>query len=140
MLLPVVALAAVDYYLTVQVYGYGFAVSDYLVTWSWYAAAMVLGRILLSNTVNVPRVAAAAILGPTSFFLVSNYAVWAGAQHAGGMYPAGFSGLLSCLVAGLPFYGRDLISTGLVLTLAFGIPVVRRLMNDQDHAIGHSRL
>ena len=138
--LPVVALAAVDYYLTVHVYGYSFAVSDYLVTWSWYAAVIVLGRILLANTVNVPRVAAATVLGPTSFFLVSNYAVWAGAHHAGGMYAPSFMGLLTCLAAGLPFYGRDLISTGLVLTLAFGIPFAVRRMMGHGQAVSHPGL
>jgi len=127
-LLPVAALALVDYYLTVHVYGYSFAVRDYLVTWSWYAAAIVLGRILLGQCVTPLRVASAAILGPTSFFLVSNYAVWAGAHHPGGMYAPSVSGLFTCLAAGLPFYGRDLISTGLVLTLAFGVPAaVRRV-------------
>lgn len=122
MLLPVAALIGVDYYLTTHVYGYTFAWQDYLITWSWYAAAIVLGRILLANRVSVLRVASAALLGPTSFFLVSNYAVWAGSHHPGGMYAPGFGGLITCFIAGLPFYGRDLLSTGLVLTLAFGIP------------------
>ena len=140
MLLPVIALAAVDYYLTVHVYGYSFAVTDYLVTWSWYAAAIVLGRILLSNTVNVPRLVTATILGPTSFFLVSNYAVWAGAHHPGGMYAPSVTGLVTCLAAGLPFYGRDLISTGLVLTLAFGIPVAVRRISGHSHVVSHPGL
>lgn len=125
-LLPVALLAAVDYYLTTQVYAYEFHWQDYLSTWGWYAAAIFLGRILLSREVTVLRVASAAILGPTSFFLVSNYAVWVAASHPGGMYAPTAAGLLTCMAAGLPFYGRDLVSTGLVLTLAFGIPVAVR--------------
>jgi len=133
MLLPVAALAAVDYYLTAHVYAYEFHWQDYLITWGWYAAAIVLGRILLSREISVLRVASAALLGPTSFFLVSNYAVWAVSHHPGGMYASGAAGLITCLAAGLPFYGRDLVSTGLVLTLAFGIPVaVRRLQTGRD--------
>ena len=129
-LIPVIALAGVDYYLTTHVYGYPFAAADYLVTWSWYAAAILLGRILLGNSVTPLRVASASVLGPTSFFLVSNYAVWAGSHQSGGMYAASFNGLFTCLAAGLPFYGRDLISTGLVLTIAFGAPVaVRRFLS-----------
>jgi len=140
MLLPVAALAAVDYYLTVHVYGYSFAVSDYLVTWSWYAASIVLGRILLSKSVTIPRVLSASILGPTSFFLVSNYAVWAASHHAGGMYAPSASGLLACLAAGLPFYGRDLVSTGLVLTIAFGVPATLRRFFENSRIAGPQTL
>jgi hypothetical protein len=126
MLLPVAALALVDYYLTTHVYSYEFHYQSYLVTWLWYAAAIALGSILLKREVSTLRVASAALLGPTSFFLVSNYAVWSESHYAGGMYAPGFSGLVTCLAAGLPFYGRDLLSTGLVLTLAFGIPATVR--------------
>jgi hypothetical protein len=133
MLLPVAALIGVDYYLTTHVYSYNFAWQDYLVTWGWYAAAIVLGAILLARQVSVLRVVSAAILGPTSFFLASNYAVWVVSHHPGGMYAPTFAGLLTCLAAGLPFYGRDLLSTGLVLTLAFGVPVaVRRFHTTRE--------
>jgi hypothetical protein len=133
MLLPVAALAAVDYYLTARVYAYEFHWQDYLITWGWYAAAIVLGRILLSREVSVLRVASATLLGPTSFFLVSNYAVWAASHHPGGMYAPTAAGLLTCFEAGLPFYGRDLLSTGLVLTLAFGVPAaVRRFQTASE--------
>jgi hypothetical protein len=85
---------------------------------------MVLGQILLKSRTTFVRVAAGALLGPTSFFLLSNYAVWA----AGTMYPRTLSGLSTCFVAALPFYRNDLISTTLVCALAFGVPVlVRRL-------------
>ena len=122
MLLPVAVLAAVDYYLTTHVYSYEFHVQSYLVTWFWYAAAIVLGQILLKREATFLRVVSAAILGPTSFFLISNYAVWSESHYAGGMYAPSASGLLTCFAAGLPFYGRDLLSTGLILTVAFGIP------------------
>ena len=131
MLLPVAALIGVDYYLTTHVYAYDFVWQDYLVTWGWYAAAIVLGNILLARKVSVPRVASATLLGPTSFFLVSNYAVWVVSHQPGGMYAPNFGGLLTCFAAGLPFYGRDLISTALVLTVAFGAPVaVRRFHHE----------
>jgi hypothetical protein len=129
MLLPLAALAGVDYYLTTHVYAYDFVWQDYLVTWGWYAAAIVLGAILLARHVTVLRVAAAALLGPTSFFLASNYSSWLALNHPGGMYAPTFAGLLTCFYAGLPFYGRDLLSTALVLTLAFGVPVVVRRLD-----------
>jgi hypothetical protein len=136
MLLPVAALAGLDYYLTTHVYSYDFIWQDYLVTWAWYAAAIVLGAILLARQVSVLRVVAAALLGPTSFFLASNYAVWVVSHHPGSMYAPTFAGLLTCLAAGLPFYGRDLISTALVLTLAFGVPVAVRRFQANRHLPG----
>jgi hypothetical protein len=141
MLLPVAAFAAVDYYLTTHVYGYAFQAQDYLVTWGWYAAAIVLGRILLAHKVSPIRIASAALLGPTSFFLVSNYVVWLGSHFpSGGMYAPGIGGLLTCYVAGLLFYGRDIISTGLVLTLAFGIPVAVRRFTESRAIASHGSI
>jgi hypothetical protein len=124
MLAPLAVLMATDYFLTVSVYHYGFRWESYLPTWAWYVAAMVLGQILLKAKTTFVRVAAGALLGPTSFFLLSNYAVWAG----GGMYPRTLGGLGACFVAALPFYRNDLISTALVAGVAFGVPVLVRRM------------
>lgn len=120
MLVPMAVLMATDYMLTVFVYHYAFHTSAYVITWLWYAAAMVLGRILLRDKTTVARLASAVVLGPTSFFLVSNFAVWIG----GNMYPLTPGGLIACYEAALPFYGNDLISTAIVAGLAFGIPAL----------------
>jgi hypothetical protein len=122
MLVPMAALMATDYVLTAFVYHYSFVWQAYLVTWLWYAAAMVLGRILLRDKTSFTRVASAVVLGPTSFFFASNFAVWVG----GGLYPLTPAGLASCYTAALPFYGNDLASTALVAGLAFGLPVLLR--------------
>ncbi len=132
MLLPMAALAGVDYFLTTRVYGYDFAWQSYMVTWAWYGAAIVLGRILLTERASTLRVASAALLGPTSFFLASNYAVWLESSHPGGMYAPSMSGLLTCFAVGLPFYGRDILSTGLVLAIAFGVPATVRHFQTGD--------
>jgi hypothetical protein len=92
---------------------------------------MALGQILLRAKTTFVRVAAGALLGPTSFFLLSNYAVWAG---GGGMYPKTLSGLVTCYAAALPFYRNDLISTALVAGLAFGVPVLVRRLNSAHDA------
>ena len=132
MLAPLAVLMALDFFLTVSVYHYGFVWQQYLPTWAWYAAAMVLGQILIKAKTTTVRVGAAALLGPTSFFLLSNYAVWAG----GGMYPKTMGGLGACFVAALPFYRNDVISTALVCAVAFGVPVlVRRLSGAPDQAV-----
>ncbi len=122
MLAPLAAFMATDYFLTVFAYHYSFRLTSYVTTWAWYAAAMVLGHVLLHNRVTFVRVAAGVLLGPTSFFVVSNYAVWA----AGGMYPNTLQGLIACYTAALPFYRNDLLSTAVVAGLAFGVPVLVR--------------
>jgi hypothetical protein len=124
MLAPLAALMATDYCLTVFSYHYAFQWQAYVTTWAWYLAIMALGWILLHTRTTFIRVAAGVVLGPTSFFLVSNYAVWA----SGGMYPRTLAGLETCYAAAVPFYRNDLLSTALVAGLAFGVPVlVRRL-------------
>ncbi len=124
MLAPLAALMATDYVLTVFAYNYTFRWQGYVMTWVWYVAAMALGQILLSSRTTLTRVAAGVLLGPTSFFVVSNFSVWA----AGGMYPRTLSGLGVCYVAAVPFYRNDLISTAMVAGVAFGLPVLLRRM------------
>jgi Family of unknown function (DUF6580) len=125
MLVPLAALAATDYCLTVFAYHYAFVWRAYLITWAWYAGAMGLGWLLLRSRVTFLRVATGAILGPTSFFLLSNFAVWIGSV----MYPHTLSGLGACYLAGIPFYQNDLASTAMVCAAAFGLPVLLRHMN-----------
>ena len=125
MLAPLAVLMATDYLLTVFVYHYTFRWEGYVTTWAWYLAAMALGQILLHAKTTFARVGAGVVLGPTSFFVVSNYAVWA----SGGMYPPSLDGLAACYAAAIPFYRNDLLSTALVAGLAFGVPVLLRRMN-----------
>ena len=128
MLAPLAALMATDYCLTVFSYHYSFKWQAYVTTWAWYLAAMALGHILLHARTNFVRVAAGVVLGPTTFFVLSNYAVWVG----GDMYPRTLSGLITCYAAALPFYRNDLLSTAVVAGLAFGVPVlVRRFTGAQ---------
>lgn len=131
-MVPVGLLALGDFYLTRFVYGYTFHVDEYLVTWTWYALVAVLGYLLLRGHPGFARVTGAAVLAPTSFFLVSNFAVWAG---PGSWYPHTLAGLQSCYVMGLPFYRNDLLSTGLVVALVWGLPaLVARTKADQAEA------
>lgn len=125
MWMPLVALMATDYYLTVFFYSYPFHVSAYLLTWAWYAGVIVLGRILLAEKTSVARLSAGILAAPTSFFLITNFAAWAAMPQ---LYPRSFAGLELSYVAGLPFYRNDLLSTAIVAGLAFGLPVVAHAM------------
>ena len=128
MLAPLGILMATDYFLTTAIYSYPFRWQSYVTTWAWYAMAMGLGWILLHARTTLVRAGAGVVLGPTSFFIVSNYAVWA----ANDMYPRTLAGLRACYIAALPFYRNDLISTGIVAGLVFGVPVlVSRLKSDR---------
>src|SRR5579872_928516 len=120
MALPVLALMGTDVYLTVFAYHYPWHTSSYLITWAWYVGVVVLGRILLRKQMSVTRVLAAPVLASTSFFLISNYAVWVGSV----MYPHTMAGLGACYAAALPFYRNDLLSTTAITVVAFGLPVL----------------
>ncbi len=122
MALPLLALMGTDFYLTKFAYHYPWHTSAYLITWAWYAAAIVLGRIMLKRKVMVTRVVGAPVLASTSFFVVSNYAVWMG----GTMYPHTMAGLGACYIAALPFYRNDLLSTTLIIAVAFGAEALVR--------------
>ncbi len=130
MLAPLAALMVTDYCLTVFAYHYSFVWTAYVTTWAWYLAVMALGFILLKSKTTWLRFGAAVVLGPTSFFLVSNYAVWVG----GTMYPRTLAGLATCYAAAIPFYRNDLLSTTIVAGLAFGVPVLVRKMRTEGNA------
>ncbi|MGA9061224.1 MAG: DUF6580 family putative transport protein [Terracidiphilus sp.] len=126
MFVPFAALIATDYYLTNFVYHYSFRWQDYAFNWIGLVAAMALGSILLRKRVTFARGAAGALLGPTSFFLVSNFGVWASGFNG---YPHTLAGLGTCYLAGVPFYRNDLAATSIVLALALGVPALVRRMN-----------
>ncbi len=132
MVAPLAVLMATDYCLTVYAYHYPFQWQNYVPTWLWYVAAIALGQILLHAKANFTRVAAATLLGPTSFFVISNYSVWV----VSNLYPHTLSGLMTCFAAAIPFYRNDVVSTGIVLGLMFGVPaLVRRTQPGETQAV-----
>jgi hypothetical protein len=126
-ILPVVAFAAADYYLTVFAYNYPFHIADYLVTWAWYLGACWIGYAMLRKRANTGRVVGAALGSSTSFFLASNFAVWLGSP----IYPHTAGGLATCYIVGLPFYGNDVLATTLLTAAVFGLPALGRRMAEE---------
>jgi hypothetical protein len=108
---PFALLALSDIVLTKFVYTYPFT-WDHYVTWAWYAAVLWLGTNLRKNAKPLP-VIGAALASSTSFFLLSNFAVWAG----GTMYPHTWAGLMTSYTLGLPFF-RPAIEGDLLFTAA----------------------
>ena len=127
-------LAATDWYLTAQVYGFPFQLRSYVIPWLWYAAVAVLGSSLLHRRRSVVRVGGAALLSATGFFVLSNGLVWLGGE----MYPRSFAGLLACYAAGLPFYRNDAFSTLALCGLLFGLPVLGRRLAERVEAFRDS--
>jgi hypothetical protein len=119
---PLALLAASDVILTKFVYSYQFSwsiVADHLVTWTWYAAILFLGSRLREN-ITWLRVARAALASSVSFFLVSNFAVWA----CWNMYPKTLAGLMTCYAAGVPFFRRGIAGDMLFAAVMFGLPAI----------------
>jgi hypothetical protein len=115
---PLALLAASDVILTKFVYAYVFS-WDHFVTWAWYAAILLLGS-RLRETTSWLRVGGAAPASSVSFFVVSNFAVWA----CWNMYPKTLAGLMACYAAGLPFFRGTLIGDMLFTAVMFGLPAV----------------
>lgn len=130
---PVVLLAATDVVLTKFIYSYALS-WDLLITWAWYAAILWLGTNLREKS-GFWRVVVAALASSVSFFVISNFAVWAAWS---GMYPKTFGGLIACYVAGIPFF-RGTLESDLFFSLAFfGTPVlvqalVGKMQRSDDH-------
>ncbi len=120
--IAMLVLAATDFYLTHFMYSYPFHVRGYLVTWAWYAGVCLLGHAMLSRKASALRVVAAVLTSATSFFVISNFVVWMGST----LYAHSVAGLAACYAVALPFYGNDLVSTGLVAGALFGLPVLAR--------------
>ena len=127
-LIAIVVMALTDVGLTVFCYHYPFHLAAYLTTWIWYGAACLLGSALLRK-VTALRVVAGVLGSSTSFFLWSNFFVWTSS-----MYEHNVAGLAKCYWLALPFYGRDLLSTAIVATVLFGLPVLATKLVETMHS------
>lgn len=71
----------------------------------------------LRQTENPLAIGGAALAGSLQFFLITNFAAFIGFNT----YPHTLSGLVSCYVAGIPFYGRTLASDLFYAAVFFGL-------------------
>ena len=122
---PLVLLAASDIVLNRFVYNFPITWETFVST-GWYALALLLGS-LLKEKVSPLRVVGASLAGSVSFFVISNFAVWA----AYNMYPKTLAGLGACYVAAIPFF-RSTIAADLLYALSiFAVPVALEAMQKQ---------
>ena len=102
--------------------------------WVVYAAALVpvlAGRLAAKR----PAIAAiaAGLASSLSFFLITNFGVWAG----GTLYPRTLAGLAACYAAGIPFYRNQLAGDVFYVLLIFGAyAAIARLWTTRASALG----
>lgn len=113
---PVALLIGSDLYLNYRVYGYPLS-WDQTVVWAWYIGACLIG-LLLRDRVKPLYVGAAALGSSVSFFLISNFAVWAAGTLG---YAKNLGGLITCYVAAIPFFEKSLASDLLFSAAFFGL-------------------
>jgi hypothetical protein len=134
--IPFALIAASDVLLTKFVYAYQFS-WDHFVTWAWYAAILWLGTNLrdsasLRNAADWFRVGGASLASSVSFFVVSNFAVWA----CWNMYPKTLAGLMTSYAAGIPFFRHTLEGDLVFTALMFGLPALATLLAGEDRSHG----
>jgi len=86
--------------------------------WYVYGAALIpvlLGR-LIRNRSGAGAIAAAAVASSFSFFLITNFMVWA-TDH---LYPRTAAGLSACYLAGIPFYRSQALGDAVYMVAIFG--------------------
>lgn len=80
------------------------------------SSAVFLGMMM--KRISVMNVAASAVAAPVLYFLLSNFATWAGS--GGYARPLTGAGLFQCYVDGLPFFPGTLLGTVTFSALFFG--------------------
>lgn len=86
--------------------------------WYIYAASLIpvfIGRLLLRRD-GVAATAAAALISSLSFFVTTNFMVWA----MGHLYPHTLAGLATCFAAAVPFYQNQILGDAFYTVALFG--------------------
>jgi hypothetical protein len=101
----------------------------------WYVYAASLLPVLIARVIRkrerVGVIAAGAFVSSVSFFLTTNFMVWA----TGHMYSHTAAGLAACYVAGLPFYQNQLLGDAFYTFALFGAhSLVSHLMQPAPQA------
>ncbi|MGQ9798154.1 MAG: DUF6580 family putative transport protein [Ignavibacterium sp.] len=93
----------------------GFHSSMWIVYLS-FALIVLIGMFMLKN-VNIKNVVLASVTASISFFIITNFGVWA----FGTMYPKNIAGLIECYIAAIPFIQNTLLGDLFYSGIMFGI-------------------
>jgi hypothetical protein len=101
--------------------------------WYVYAAALIsvfLGKLIRDRS-GAGVISSAALASSLSFFLITNFIVWA----TGNMYPRTIGGLSACFLAGILFYRNQLLGDTFYTVAIFGgYSVIHRLYQREGEA------
>jgi len=86
---------------------------------TYFSFVLIVGiGFLLRGKTNASNIAFSSLGGALLFFVLVNFAVWAGNGH--NLYPKTMAGLIACYTAAIPFFKHTLISTAVYSTALFG--------------------
>jgi hypothetical protein len=101
--------------------------------WYVYGAALIpvlLGRLIRTRT-GAGAIATAAVASSLSFFLITNFMVWATDR----LYPHTMAGLSACYLAGIRFYRNQVLGDAVYTVAIFGgYAVLNRLCQPERQA------
>lgn len=83
-----------------------------------FAGMALFGFLVKTNKIG--NILVAALAAPTTYFLVSNFLVWASDRGYGLNRPKTLNGLLLCYNDALPFYKNSLMATVVFSAVLFG--------------------
>ena len=95
--------------------GYEFFTTMRLVVYGCFALITTMG-FFLRHRVKVINIIATSLAGSIVFFIITNFAVWAG----GHLYSMNVTGLVQCYIAAIPFFSNTVLSALLYSALLFG--------------------
>jgi len=73
--------------------------------------------ISLLKKISIRNLFVSALLASVIFFIVSNFGVW----FSSGMYPRNLEGLISCYIAGIPFFKNTIFGNLFYTITMFGL-------------------
>lgn len=123
-IIPVVALFISDLFLNNLIYARlypefydGFMLFNIkgLPVYGAFIAVILIGMFFIKKA-TIKNVLGSAVLASVVFFLVTNFAVWAGSV----IYPKSLAGLLACYTAAVPFFWNTLLGNVVFVTVLFG--------------------
>ncbi len=113
-LLPIAAMLLSDVVLGSTRYSLWSLLAIQPVVYACILATTALGQCIADRR-SVWQVGASALAGSLLFYLVTNFATWAG----GHLYPMTASGLAECYIKAIPFFGNSLAADAVFTTILF---------------------
>ncbi len=84
-------------------------------TYGAFLVSICLSSILLKK-ITIQKLVITSLISSISFFLISNFGVWISFS----LYPHTLQGLITCYIAGLPFFKNTLLGDLFYVSLLFG--------------------